>query len=76
MELEDIVEVTEGRRTKANLYLEHGYRLLAVIVTSEEDKGRQTGSTSSGAPRQWTIGSHRSGSHRKSARVSCQTQNL
>jgi hypothetical protein len=43
MELQDIVEVAEARRIKANLYLEHGYRLLAIMGTSEEDKGRLTG---------------------------------
>jgi hypothetical protein len=43
MGLEDIVEVTEARRIKGNLYLEHGYRLLSVQGTSEEDKGRLSG---------------------------------
>jgi hypothetical protein len=43
MELGDVVEVAECRRIKANLYLEHGYRLLAVQGTTEEDKGRISG---------------------------------
>jgi len=43
MELGDVVEVAECRRIKANLYLEHGYRLLAIMGTSEEDTGRLSG---------------------------------
>jgi hypothetical protein len=43
MEREDVVELVEARLYRANLYLEHGYKLLSVLSTSEEDRGRLTG---------------------------------